>query len=856
MSTSCAYFAMLPGLLRVLLLVCLLLVWHREAGAQAEIDNRELLRINVSEPAQVDSLAKQGLDLWSVDSHSVRAYVSSSEMKWLLENGFSFTSEQEALKRALINPAATNGFYTFAEFETAMFGWASAHPGIVSLTSLGKSVENRDIWLLKISDNVATDENEPNVVFLGLQHAREWLSGMTVHGIVDKIINSYGTDAEITNFVNSMQIYVILVCNPDGYVYTHTTTRLWRKNRRNNGDGTYGVDLNRNLPYAWTSGGASSSDTYGGTAPLSEPENVALASFLNSRRIHGLINYHTYGGLVMYNWAYTNTPPSNAVPMGDLAYAIAQAIEAVNGQRMRNGTWSGTLEYTGGGTTMDYVHGSLGIPTISIELRPADEDPGGFAPTSALIAPSIAEVFEGTKVYLNWVLNHAADPTPPQLSNFQVTKISNTQATLTWNSDDMSTRAVEFGSTTGYGTKVSPDQLRDMQHLVTLTGLTANTTYHFRVGSSNLAGTETWTTDTTFKTTAAAMDITAPEYPFLRLIRRSAPGTMELTWAKLDSSPLAGYRLYESTDGTTWTIAADETMLGPTLTNKTLPAPPVGEIRLYRMTAVDSSPYKNESKPSDTYALGMGAQPAKYLVVDGFDRWNNLNVSAGKNHAFAGDHGAAIHAAGRPFDTCANNAIGVEANLLNYKYVIWVLGSESTTNETFSTAEQALVSAFLQAGGCLFVSGSEIGWDLDQNGSAADKAFYNQYLCAGYVQDDFNKFTVFGTGGDSLFGSALFQFDDGSRRIYRVGAPDRITPLNGAASALITSAGESAAVWRYGVFGISGTPGKLVMLSFPFETVHPSTSRDALMAGVIKYFETPIYTSATDWQAYDPIDVR
>jgi len=313
---------------------------------------RQLFEVEFKAPEELIALLEKELDVWEAEEHRALVYVTEEERLWIRQQGYTLSDKSSLLKKQL-SAKAVDGYYTFDEYVAAMNALVSAKPDIVSNTSLGQSWEGRDIWMLKISDNVAVDEDEPEVLLLSLQHAREWLGGMTLLGITERFVNGYETDATVTELINTMELFVILVCNPDGYVYTHTSDRLWRRNRRSGG----GVDLNRNFSWQWGVGN-------GGPAPLSEPETVALKDFIVSRdkALVGCLNYHTYNTRVMHSWAYSYELPPNVDVMGPLARDVALAIEAVNGQRMRNGSWAITLNYIGGGTTNDYLNAERGIP--------------------------------------------------------------------------------------------------------------------------------------------------------------------------------------------------------------------------------------------------------------------------------------------------------------------------------------------------------------------------------------------------------------------------------------------------------------------------------------------------------------
>jgi hypothetical protein len=185
------------------------------------------------------------------------------------------------------------------------------------------------------------------------------------------------------------------------------------------------------------------------------------------------------------------------------------------------------------------------------------------------------------------------------------------------------------------------------------------------------------------------------------------------------------------------------------------------------------------------------------------------------------------------FDSCSNECVeGGSVALNGYELADWVLGNESTVDETFSAAEQSAVSAYLAGGGHLFASGGEIGWDLDAQGSSADRAFYNSQLETSYVADNSNDHSVDGvTGG--IFDGLSFDFDDGSGNSYTVSYPDVIEPAPGASSysALEYSAGVTAGV----------ASDNVVVLGFPFETINQQSARDAFMQTTLRTL-APSYT--------------
>ncbi len=235
-----------------------------------------------------------------------------------------------------------------------------------------------------------------------------------------------------------------------------------------------------------------------------------------------------------------------------------------------------------------------------------------------------------------------------------------------------------------------------------------------------------------------------------------------------------------------------------------------------------------------------GAVPSPILLLDGFDRRRN----EGNAEEFLLRHAQAVHGNGLAFSSANNDALtrGL-ISLRSFRMVDWVLGDESTADETFSAAEQDSVEGFLQAGGRLFVSGSEVGWDLVENGTISDQVFYRDFLKARYVDDapqgrQGRYYTLQPVAGSFLETVGTFSFDDGSRGSYDVDWPDAIEATMGSSLILrFDGLAEGAGVAFSGRFPGGKTAGRLVYLSVPFETIYPDEKRLQVMAAVLDYFD-------------------
>jgi carboxypeptidase T len=276
-------------------------------------------------------------------------------------------------------PAGWQGFHTYAEMSSEVSTISAAHPSIVKRFSIGKSYQGRELWAAKVSDNVTVDEPEPEVLFDGLHHAREHMSSEMTLAIFKWLVSGYGRDTTITRLVNTREIYIIFMVNPDGAVYDISGGKyhLWRKNRQPTPGSRYiGTDLNRNYPYRWGCCAGSSTNPanlmYRGWRPLSAPESTAVANFVNSRVIGGrqqirtAITFHTSGRLVMwpYGYTYSNLPTDMTYPDYKTFVAMGRAMASTNGYKPEQASDL----YISSGTTRDWEYGQHRIFAFTFEL--------------------------------------------------------------------------------------------------------------------------------------------------------------------------------------------------------------------------------------------------------------------------------------------------------------------------------------------------------------------------------------------------------------------------------------------------------------------------------------------------------
>ncbi len=314
-------------------------------------------------------------------SRSLRARCSAAVLGLALL--LPLAAARPAAAAAADFPAGYTGYHTYAEMVADVAAVVAAHPDIVKRVAIGTSYQGRTIWAVKISDNVAVDENEPEVLFDGLTHSDEHMGlEMTLH-IMHWLADGYGHDARITNIVNTREVWIILAVNPDGAEYDISGGRFhfWRKNRQPNaGTTAIGTDLNRNFGYRWGGGGRTSTNpaaiTYRGPFAFSAPETRNVRDFLASRVVDGrqqirtAITFHEAGRLVMwpYGYTYVDVPADMTVDDHNALAIIGRHMAATNGYRPEQASDL----YITSGTTRDFEYGMYRIFAYTFEMSVVD----------------------------------------------------------------------------------------------------------------------------------------------------------------------------------------------------------------------------------------------------------------------------------------------------------------------------------------------------------------------------------------------------------------------------------------------------------------------------------------------------
>ncbi|CAD0204037.1 unnamed protein product [Chrysodeixis includens] len=305
------------------------------------------------------------------------------------------TNIQEDIDRQTVTPYTRNNlesmdwenYHDLDAINAWMDDLAKEYPSIVSIIIGGSTFEGRQIKGLKISHGSGR-----RIVFLeGGIHAREWISPATVTYITNELLNS--TDEETMAAARDFDWYIFPVTNPDGYIYSHSTNRMWRKNRRPE----HGVDLNRNWNNNWLVVGASTDETrddYAGLGPFSEPETRTFSTYLASisDKIDLYLSFHSYGHLLLIPFGNTTEPLANYDDAISIGRRAMGALSVRYGTQYKTGNIAEAI-YLATGGSIDWIKESLKIPLVyCYELR--DNGTYGFVLPPSEIMPNNLEVMD------------------------------------------------------------------------------------------------------------------------------------------------------------------------------------------------------------------------------------------------------------------------------------------------------------------------------------------------------------------------------------------------------------------------------------------------------------------------------
>ncbi|XP_010200900.2 carboxypeptidase B [Colius striatus] len=393
-------------------------------------EGQKVFRVTPQNGEQVDiisSLARDmQVDFWQPDS--VTLVRPNMQVDFRVEDNKSFEVEdllkesgmeysvmidnlQSALDAQFDSKVRTTGhsYEKYNNWET-IAAWtadvAAQNPDLVSRSVIGKTYEGRPLYLLKVGKHGSNKK----AIFIDCGfHAREWISPAFCQWFVKEAVETYGTDSVTTKLLNSLDFYVLPVVNVDGYVYTWTNNRMWRKTRsKNDNSSCIGTDPNRNFNAGWCTLGASKNpcdSTYCGSAPESEKETKALADFIREHlsTIKAYLTIHSYSQLLLFPYSYTYNLPSNYNELNSIAQAASTQLASLYNTKYTYGPGATTI-YPAAGGSDDWAYDQGIKYSFTFELR--DTGRYGFALPESQIKPTCKETLLAVKYIANYVLEH------------------------------------------------------------------------------------------------------------------------------------------------------------------------------------------------------------------------------------------------------------------------------------------------------------------------------------------------------------------------------------------------------------------------------------------------------------------
>jgi len=402
-------------------LVILFLSLNVNAQNSLPYENTSLVHLKSINPQVEEALHELNATFLACREHHTNSdvIVSETAKNWLSANNIVFETLVDDLKQKIDQDNAAMDllrsqrdgeewytiYRTYDEVQDKLVEIASSS-SIATLIDLGDSYENRAIKGLKFSTG---GSDKPAVFFNGCQHAREWITVMATTYFADQLAQEYVNNTFTQTLLDIVDVYIVPIVNPDGYVYTHTTDRYWRKNRQPNSGSSYvGTDLNRNWDADWNGGQSTStspsSDIYVGSSPFSATEANVVKNYMESiSNLRGHLDIHSYSALVLGPWGYSNSYTPDHAEIVSLGNLMNDAITNTNNYPFTFGVGdaNGAI-YLASGTMPDWSYDELGALGYTYELRPNSSSGGGFELPEGQILDACAENYNGAMEMIIW----------------------------------------------------------------------------------------------------------------------------------------------------------------------------------------------------------------------------------------------------------------------------------------------------------------------------------------------------------------------------------------------------------------------------------------------------------------------
>ena len=302
---------------------------------------------------------------------------------------------------------------------------AKDHPSLISIQSIGKTWENRDIMLATISLNVENADLKPALLYTGTIHAREWIGNELAVHFIDYLLKNYDKNPQILKTLTKNTLYIVPCLNPDGFEYSQKHFSFWRKNRRDNGNGTYGVDLNRNFSIGFKKSTNTASNVYGGPEPFSEPETKAMKNFVdNHDNITIALDYHSQGNVFFPAHKFNHEAELNGTDLNTLCANMNYEIQKVTGRKYGIHRGKPPTKLISGSGREYYYNKGIIASVVEVGTRNIPDFMQNMRESINENIPALLHALGEAQNY-----SHFA---PKRVSNFHISKYNSHEVTLTW----------------------------------------------------------------------------------------------------------------------------------------------------------------------------------------------------------------------------------------------------------------------------------------------------------------------------------------------------------------------------------------------------------------------------------------
>lgn len=363
-----------------------------------ELEDLTLTTLRIpNTPDKIRSLVEQGYDIagMNLEHGTIDIITPRLDDNWSTNFlGFQIQSR----RNVTLSNAPEDEYKNSDEVEQLLKGYADNYPHLVSLESIGKSVQHRNIWAIKITDHPEKRETEePQILFNAMHHAREVMSTEVSLDIVEYLITRYGTDPAVTKWIENNEIWVVPMINVDGNNKIWNGNNMWRKNVSYEN----GVDINRNYPYAWGNCNGSSgnpiSETYRGPYAASEPETQALMGLVARIQPTFNISFHSYSEIVIYPYGCEGQRTESTEIVEEIGQQIAKLLPRDSGHGTYAAGTSWELLYPVDGGDIDWMYHQYHVLPFVIEVNSSFQ---GFQPPYHWRQPTVEKMRNGWQMLL------------------------------------------------------------------------------------------------------------------------------------------------------------------------------------------------------------------------------------------------------------------------------------------------------------------------------------------------------------------------------------------------------------------------------------------------------------------------